>query len=96
MRCMYGFCKNDSRILKHTENITSFTAYDFQDFFLHYREGHIKKKELMTHCKDFNDCLKFLNWVESCGCSHDYTSSIHFVGESGHTFPQSVITILSK
>ena len=54
MRYIYGFCKNDSRILKHTENITSFTAYDFQDC-LHYSEGNIEKKELMTHCKEFND-----------------------------------------
>ena len=33
MRCMHGFFKNDNHILKHTGNITSFTAYDFQNFF---------------------------------------------------------------
>ena len=44
MRCMYGFCKNDSRILKHTENITYFTAYDFQDFIYITVKDILRKK----------------------------------------------------
>ena len=30
----------------------------------------------MTQCKEFNDCLKFKNWDESCGRSHDKFNSI--------------------
>ena len=54
----------------------------------------------MTHCEEFNECLKSKNWVELCGRSHDIFNSIdkiswrdytiylpyvHFVGESGYT-----------
>ena len=69
MRCMYGFWKNDSRVLKHTENITSFTAYDFQDFV--YITVKDMQKKLIKNCEEFNDCLKFKNWVKSCDCSRD-------------------------
>ena len=76
MRCMYGFCKNDSRIPKSYREYNLFYCIRFPRLCLHYSEGHIEKKELMTHCKEFNDCLKFKNWLESCGRSHDKFNSI--------------------
>ena len=58
---MYGFCKNDSRIYtKAYREYNLFYYVRFPRLCLHYNNGgDIEKKELMTHCKEFNDCLIF-------------------------------------
>ena len=96
MRCMYGFCKIDSRTKAYRKH-KLFYFIRFPRPRLQYRKGRIEKKELKKHFKECNDCLKCKNLVESCGRSDDkltcidkvswrhYIFSLHFVGESGPT-----------
>ena len=72
---------------------------------LQYRKGRIENKELKKHFKECNDCLKYENWVKSCGRSDDKFNcidkvswrhyilcSLHFMGKSGPTdeFPDPI------